>query len=428
MKLENLQDKLMEFTAKVQGNKYIAAVSKAMLAGMGVLIAGTIANIIVNLPISAFQSFLEKTTLLSFLKEVVLIFQATVPMTCFLIAYHLATTNKVDAIQAGIAAFMNYLALVPSTFATDANNQLTGTLSFSSLTPENMLTAILVGLLTGALFSWAINKHFVIKLPDSIPSFVKVSLESIPSSIVTVLPFIVLRFIFAKTSFGTFPGFVNTMLAAPLGLVGNSLGGHLLFLFLNNLVWFFGIHNAPIATVAMVVMMPAMVENITAVMSGQPATVPLSLISYMFIQNLFGGSCCTLGLTIDTVIFAKSERYKAQGKVQLIPSLFNIMEPAAFGMPLILNPIFFIPMTVGPLVLYLIYWFGLKLGLYTVPITMLNGFLPGFIQSFFMGGGIGFGILSIVLVVVCCLYWLPFLLAADKNELKLEKEATAKNN
>ena len=423
MNLDNIQDKLMEVTGKVQGNKYIQAISKGMMGGMGVLIAGTVLNLIVNLPIPGFTTVLENIGLLRFLQEAVLVFQLTVPMSCFLIAYYLAEENEVDPLQAGVAAFMCYLLLVPAVFDLDQNGQLAGTLAFKSLTAENMLTAILVGLLASALFAWAIKKNIVIKLPDSMPAFVKVALESIPSALITVLPFVVLRYVFAKTQFGSFPDFVSMMIAAPFIKVGNSLGGHLLFLFLNNLVWFFGIHNSPIAMVAMVAMMPAMIENTTAVMSGLPAPNELSMMSWLFVMQMFGGSCSTIGLAIDTVLFAKSERYKAQGKVQLVPSLFNVMEPCAFGMPLMLNPVFFVPMTLGPIILYILFYLGLKMHLYTTPIVMLNTFLPGFIQSFFMGGGIGLGIFSIVAVVLSCAIWLPFLRAADKNELRLEKEA-----
>ena len=422
-KLENLQGSLMELTGKIQSNKYISAISYALMSSMGVLIAGTVLNILANFPVPAVTNLLSNIGLLSFMQEVVLVFQLTAPITCLVIAYKIAEANGVDVIQVAVAAFMNYMLVVPSTFATNDYGQLEGNLAFGALNSENMMTAIIVGIFTAVLFSWAVRKNFVIKLPDTMPPFVQVALSSIPAAMITVVPFIVLRYLFALTPFVSLPGFIYGIIAAPLMSVGNSLGGHLLFLFLNNLVWFFGIHNAPVSAIAMLVTMPALTENITAVMSGQPAPNLLSLMSWMFIMQLFGGSCSTIGLAIDTVLFAKSDRYKAQGKVQFVPSLFNVMEPIAFGMPLILNPIFLVPMTLGPTILYLIFYAGLKLGLYGTPIALVNAFLPGFIQSFFMGGGVGLGILSIVLVLVSCVIWLPFLLAADKNELKLEQEA-----
>ena len=424
-KLEKLQGSLMELTGKIQSNKYISAISFALMSSMGVLIAGTVLNILANFPLTAVTNFLDSIGLLSFMQEVVLVFQLTAPITCLVIAYKIAEANKVDVIQVAVAAFMNYMLVVPATFATDDYGQFSGNIAFSALNSENMMTAIIVGIFTAVLFTWAVRKNIVIKLPDSMTAFVQVALSSIPAAMITVVPFIVIRYLFAQTPFVSLPGFIYGIIAAPLMSVGNSLGGHLLFLFLNNLVWFFGIHNAPVSAIAMLVTMPALTENITAVMSGQPAPNELSLMTFLFIMQLFGGSCSTIGLAIDTVLFAKSDRYKAQGKVQLVPSLFNVMEPIAFGMPLILNPIFLVPMVVGPTILYLIFYIGLKLGLYTTPIALVNAFLPGFIQSFLMGGGVGLGILSIVLVLISCLIWLPFLLAADKNELKIEKEMKA---
>lgn len=47
--------------------------------------------------------------------------------------------------------------------------------------------------------------------------------------------------------------------------------------------------------------------------------------------------------------------------------------------------------------------------------------LPGAIQGFLMGGGIGLGIFMIIATVLSCVIWLPFVLIADKAELKKEQ-------
>lgn len=416
-KLDNFQDRLMELTSKIQSNIYINAVSSGLMGSMGVLIAGTIINIIVNLPIPAFTEFLTNIGLLSFMQAVVKTFQLTTPLTCFLIAHSLAKSKGCDPVQAGIAAFMSYMLMVPAAFDESGN----GTLAFSSMTADNIATAIIVGLISSALFCWSVKKNFVIKLPDSIPEFVKKSLSSIPAACITVFPFIILRYIFSLTSFATLPGFITSVIAAPLGGLGNTLAGHLVFLFMSSFVWWFGIHNASVITVAMIVMMPSAQENIMAVMSNQPAPHMLSMWSFLVIMQLLGGGGCTVGLALDTVLFAKSDRYKAQGKLQLIPSLFNINEPAMFGMPVILNPIFFVPYVFGPLLIYILFYLCLSMGLFTTPITMVNSYLPGALQGFLLGGGVGLGIFMIVATLISCVTWLPFLLIADKNELKAEK-------
>ena len=41
--------------------------------------------------------------------------------------------------------------------------------------------------------------------------------------------------------------------------------------------------------------------------------------------------------------FSKSKQLKTVGRIGLIPAFFNISEPIIFGVPLMLNPVFFIP-------------------------------------------------------------------------------------
>ena len=66
------------------------------------------------------------------------------------------------------------------------------------------------------------------------------------------------------------------------------------------------------------------------------------------------GPGCLFGLTCDMAIFAKSERFKAFGKVCFVPGMFNIVEPVIFGFPIVLNPIMFIPFILTPLVFMII--------------------------------------------------------------------------
>ena len=47
---------------------------------------------------------------------------------------------------------------------------------------------------------------------------------------------------------------------------------------------------------------------------------------------------------------AKSEKFKALRKLVVIPSIFNINEPLIFGVPIMLNPIFFFPMVTSVMV------------------------------------------------------------------------------
>ena len=54
--------------------------------------------------------------------------------------------------------------------------------------------------------------------------------------------------------------------------------------------------------------------------------------------------------SLSPVFTAKSEKFKAMRGLMTIPNIFNINEPVIFGVPVMLNPIFFIPMVLSSLV------------------------------------------------------------------------------
>lgn len=57
------------------------------------------------------------------------------------------------------------------------------------------------------------------------------------------------------------------------------------------------------------------------------------------------------GALVVIMMFSKSKRYKTLGRLALIPTFFSINEPVMFGVPIVLNPRFFIPMMLAPQIL-----------------------------------------------------------------------------
>ena len=51
----------------------------------------------------------------------------------------------------------------------------------------------------------------------------------------------------------------------------------------------------------------------------------------------------TLGLVIAIYLFSKKQEYKELAKLATAPGLFQINEPVIFVLPMVLNPLMFIP-------------------------------------------------------------------------------------
>lgn len=417
-KMSSFQMKMMKTANKVQNNYVISSITQGMMSTMGVLMAGAIINIIVNLPIPAWTNVLSSIKLLEPLQAIVTLLNCVSIFMTFGIARVAAEKRGVgNPVEAGILGLMCLLIVTPITNVEGANY-----LSMDILGAQGVITAMIVGVLAGYLYSRLSKTKLKIKMPDSVPPFVSQSFENLPSLFVTVVPFIIVRVIFGMTAAGSFTAFVNQMIQGPLTLVGNTLGGHLILLVACSLLWWLGMHGTLIIYPAlMIVLYAPLVENITAISMGQAAPNLLSMMTMFSIIQLIGGPGCLFGLFVDMAFFTKSERYKAQGKLQLVPGLFNIIEPAIYGLPIVLNFTLLLPLVLLPVLIYVLMYMALKMGLFTTPIIMASSFIPGPIAGFLAGGGLGFGVFIILACVLSCVIYYPFVKIMDAQQLKVEQ-------
>jgi PTS system cellobiose-specific IIC component len=69
---------------------------------------------------------------------------------------------------------------------------------------------------------------------------------------------------------------------------------------------------------------------------------------------MIGGVGATLAVISAILIFSKAKAQKQVSKVAAGSAIFQINEPVLFGLPMILNPIYFIPFAFVPPILGMI--------------------------------------------------------------------------
>src|SRR5699024_11409075 len=82
------------------------------------------------------------------------------------------------------------------------------------------------------------------------------------------------------------------------------------------------------------------------------------------------GSGMTFEILIYMLFWAKSEQYKALGKLALGPAIFNINEPIIFGTPIVMNPLLFIPFVILPMFGYISSYFRMWVGIFPLAIVV----------------------------------------------------------
>lgn len=424
MKMDKVLGKVMPVVEKMQTNVFVSSITEGMMSAMPVMMASAIIQLIYSFPITAWTNLLQSIGLYDLLTTVVNICNLTALFIVFSIARVLGEKKELDGVQTGIAALLCFLIITPLDAIEGVNY-----LNTSWLGAQGIFTAMLVGLVAPCLYGFCVKHNITIKLPDAVPGFVSKSLGSIPSALVTVLPFVILRGVFSVTAWGSFTGFIYAVIQTPLTSLGNSLPAHLIAVALCCLLWWCGVHGTLVVLGAcMAIWTAPMIDNLAAFNAGQPIPYVLSFMTFFLVVQFMGGPGCLFGLYVNLAFFTKSERYKAQGKLSLVPGLFNILEPTVYGLPVVMNPVLLVPFVGLPVVVYALYYILASIGIVGIPVVNLQVMvMPGPIAGFLLGGGISLGLFTLAALALSVVVYYPFVKILDRQALETEKstETTA---
>lgn len=417
-----IQTKVLPPINKMQSNIYIASLTESMMKILPVTLGISIISLLFMLPIPAYTNFIKSIGLYDLLNAALGSSNVMSVFFCLSIAYTLAEKMKGNCFASALISLFCFLTITPNTVEVDEYGTQIFFLKVNSLSTESMITAILIGMLATTIFIKITKKGWTIKFPESVPSFVSDSFALIPPSFITIVIFIAIRGLFALTPFGNFTSFIYTVLQAPLAGIGDTLSGHIVLMLVTSFLWWCGIHGTAVTNpIVMAAILPSYIEIMMQYMSNQPVTATVSYVTFFIIYLCMGGTGCIIGLAINLAFFTKSERYKIQGRLSLVPSLFNISEPLMYGTPVCFNTFLFIPWMITPVVIYLALYFCIKIGLFAAPLILTAvSVLPGVVHGF-LAGGLGFGIFVIVACVISTIIYFPFVKIMDKKALAEER-------
>lgn len=406
---------------KMADSKLIQALTNGMMAVLPVSLGVAFIAIVGNFPIEAWQNFLWNAGLGQPIQDLINITSGlyAIYIVCT-IAYETAKIEEENPITCIILSLAFFLILVPQIPMEVAAEGFVTVITTASIGSEGIFVGMIVAICITRLYSYLIKKDFLrIKLPESVPPMVTDSLSpTFVAMIIFVIAFIV-KVAFSFTSFGDAMTAINTVITTPITTVGVTPISVVLIFTFANLLWFFGIHPSAIINIFYAIAAPVFVTNVGAFLAGQP--LPHFEVMFMLSIIMVGGTGNTLGLAIN-MLFAKSERFKALKKLTVVPSIFNINEPLIFGVPVMLNPIFFLPLILSTAVGGGIIHFFYKIGFlnYINPTVELPWVTPPVILEWFESG-FRFAAVMVVVIAALTLLYLPFFKIADKKALEEEK-------
>ena len=404
----------------MNSSKLLLCIRSSLIMLIPVLVIGSMALMLKSFPIDAYQDFIG-----TFCNGVIanffsLIYSATFGILSVYVSISISISytqqigkdnrHTLGPMIASLVAFF----IFSGTFDN-------GALQTESLGAVGMFTAVI-----GSLFASWLYDLLSKKMKRSMRLFTEGDDEVFRNTLFALTPTAIVAVVAAvinSISILIFDG-NNIHMAFSSGIesifegLGRNLGSVLLFEFVAQFLWFFGIHgNNVLEPVCQDLFTPAMDINQQLVEQGMAATEIHSK-TFLDVFINVGGSGSVMCLLIAIMVFSHRRSNRKLGMMAAIPGFFNISEIITFGLPIVFNPIFIIPYLLVPMVLGITSTLAVEIGLVPVAINHVEWTTPILWSGYLATDSIAGSILQIVNLAIGTLIYAPFVKIFDKEMIK----------
>lgn len=414
-----LEKYLLPLAEKLGQNKYLNVLRDAFMLSFPLTMFGSIFIVIANLPFLNFIMSEEKLTVLK---------GALAPaaegsmlmMTVFVImgiGYYLTSSYKIEGIFGSAIAISAFFLVTPFQ---------NGAMPLDRLGAKGMFVGMLVGFISAELYRKVVQKGWTIKMPDSVPPAVAKSFSALIPGFITLSLFLVVRIVFSLTSYGNIHDFIYLVIQTPMVKLGGGIVATVIAIIFIQVLWFFGLHGQTIVnSVLDPVWNTLSLQNLEAYQAGKELP---NIITKQFMETYtvgLGGTGMTIAVVFALLFVMKSRQLKELGKLAGPAAIFNVNEPIIFGLPIVMNPLVFIPWLIAPIVVVIFTYTMMAIGLAPIPTGVI---VPWTVPIFFSGAlatnSIMGGVLQIINFFIVFIIWLPFLKVLDKKAIELESQSS----
>lgn len=426
-----INDKVLPIVLKFVNLKGVIALRDGMMFILPLTLVGSLFLLLCNIPIPEFNLWLVNILGENWKEPLLQAYGSTFAIIALIsavgIAYVYVKNEGYEPLGAGVISLVVFLITSNSYVITESGEKVSDIIPKTWTGGEGMITAIIIGLLVGAIYSWFMKKDIRIKMPEGVPPGISNAFSSLIPAAAIILGATIVYTLFKVTLDTTLAESIYKLVQTPLQGITDSLGGIIVMSFLISFLWWFGIHGA---TLLGGVVQGVLISNATAnqaiIDSGKALTMAngAHIVTQQFL-DLFvnmSGSGITIGLVVCMLFFSKSAQFKQLGKLAIVPSFFNINEPVMFGTPIVMNPFMAVPFIVTPVVIAIMLYFAIFTGL----MPPFSGVLipwttPPIIAGFLLSGVRG-AIFQIITMVISVVIYYPFFKKEDNLNFLSEQE------
>ncbi|HFR4154335.1 PTS cellobiose transporter subunit IIC [Bacillus cereus] len=415
---------LVPVAGRIGSQRHLVAIRDGFIAVMPLILVGSFAVLINNLPIDAFQNFM-KGTFGDAWKDVgggmwTGSFAILALIVAVGISYNLAKSYGVDALSAAIITFGALIIISPTT-------PKEGGIDLAWTGAQGLFVSIIVALLVTEVFRFFVQRDITIKMPDGVPPAVMKSFAAlVPAFVILIVTAgIQLAVKLAGTSIHKM---VFETIQLPLQGLAGTLPSAIIIALLIHVLWFFGLHGPNIiGGIIDPIYLPALEKNMKLFNDGMSAyDVPHIFTKPFFdVYVYIGGSGATLAFLVAVMLVAKSAQLRGVGRVSIGPGFFNINEPVIFGTPIVLNPTLIIPFVLTPVVLVITSYTAITLGWVPKTVALVPWTMPPIFSGYLVSGGsIAGAALQVVNFAIAVVIYYPFVLMCDRTYVQAAKADT----
>lgn len=413
---DSIGKKILTITDKLEHSCSFLAIKQGMIMLLPLLIISSLDLVFMKMPIPCWQKFITEAfggrilELFEITYKAITDFFAVLFATSTSISYALLKRKEMSKRISYIdALFVTVIALISLFIHFEFQRDI---FYLDNLSNKNMLTALLVSLISGKLY-FVLKEQLKLRLYRQLVNedniFTDI-LEGIATSgLIIVFFYVVYCTLESLWGITNIQELLNYVVSKIIFLTDNNMVQGAGTLFFTQIMWFFGIHG----TYAM--------ENI---MADNFAEVGAAVYSETF-QNVFvnvGGSGSLLCLIIAVILFSKKRDKKNVAMLAAPGLMLNISEIALFGIPVIFNPIFLIPFLVVPFINYFISYLAIYTGLVPPVTQQIDWITPIFLNGYRACGSYKGIILQIFCLFVGVCIYKPFVELFEVQQEKYIKE------
>lgn len=424
---DSFSDKVGFVAEKVDDNKYLAVIKDTFSTFMPFIIVGSFATLGRSL-LSSETTGLAQFSPFSFLSSIdpafsALNFATMSIMTIgivFILATLLARRNKGNELLSAIVALAAYVSVVPQgiTSIVDGIESLAAGLPAGTTDASGLFIGMILTLVVVESFCKLSNiEKLKIKMPASVPQAISKSFNALIPVFLTLFAVTILGRLFYLGTGDYVNEFIYQVLQSPLEGFFQTSWGVVAVAILSQAFWLVGIHGGlVISPFRAPIMAAALAANIAAYESGVIPGNAITMSTWRAFINI-GGAGLVFSAAIALLIASKRADQKSIAKIGFVPAMFSISEPLAFGLPLVLNPVFAIPFVFNAGISTIITMVAFDFGFLTPNIVDVPFGLPIIVNAF-LGWGIPGVILQLIIIAVGVLAYIPFVWVSNRQLVK----------